>query len=173
MRRLLPLLVALLLLSAATSALAERVTSGDGSLAVSGASARIIYVHGSGLIFGHVNQGTVTVVDYRPSDQAVPQVTGSMVKAPVGTGTQYSGTDIRFLLPNGTYSLRLDGVGIDISAVGKGAVSAIGAGTPADGTMATNGGKGLAIGAGPTTLVFGAGKSPNAAPKASSKGASH
>ena len=64
-----------------------------------------------------------------------------MLKLPAGSTIQYSGSDIRFLFPNGRYAFRVDGVGIDISAVGKGAVSAIGVGTTGDGTMATNGGK--------------------------------
>ena len=32
----------------------------------------------------------------------------------------YSGTDVRFLFPSGKYTLKFDGTGIDISAVGKG-----------------------------------------------------
>jgi hypothetical protein len=161
MRRLPFFLLALLF---APSALAGSVAAGDGSLVVSSASARVIVVHGSGLIFGHITQGTLTVMDYKPADASSAQVSGSILKLPVGSTTQYSGSDVRFLFPNGRYSLSFDGVGIDISAVGRGAVSAIGVGTPADGTMATNGGKGLPLGPGPTTLVFGASRAPNAVP---------
>ena len=172
MRRLAFFLVTLLLLAFAATALAGSVASGDGSLAVSGASARIIVIHGSGLIFGHLNQGTLTVMDYK-GDPTAAQVNGSILKLPSGTTTQYSGSDIRFLFPNGQYSLRFDGIGIDISAVGKGAVSAIGVGSADDGSMATNGGKALPLGSGPTTLVFGASKASNSAPAASSKGVPH
>ena len=172
MRQLSFFLFALLLVP--TAALAERGAAGDGSLVVSGASARIIFVQGNGLVFGHINQGTLTVVDYRGADQSNAQVSGSMLKLPAGSTIQYSGSDIRFLFPNGRYAFRVDGVGIDISAVGKGAVSAIGVGTTGDGTMATNGGKPLPLGPGPTTLVFGASKAPNAAPSGNwARGSQH
>jgi hypothetical protein len=162
MRRLTFLLVALLL---APSALAEGVAAGDGSLVVTSANARIIYVTGSGLIWGHIDLGTLTILDYKPASGSSFQVTGlAMIKLP-GSSTAYSGSDMRFLLPSGRYALRVDGVGIDISAVGKGTVSAIGMSTVLNGTLATNGGKALPLGSGPTTLVFAAGKAPNAVPQ--------
>jgi len=171
MRRLPVFLFALLLLASAATALAGSVAAGDGALGVSDANAGIIYVKGNGLIYGTINQGTLTVINYTPAGLSTPQVSGSMQKLPVGTATQYSGSDIRFLFPNGVYALRFSGVGIDISAFGMGAVSAIGAGTANDGTMGTNGGTGLQLGATPTTLVFGGSKTPNYAPTA--KGSSH
>jgi hypothetical protein len=170
MRRLLPFLFALLLVPSAASAPAGRGATGDGSLVVTGASARMIVVQGSGLIFGHVSQGTLTVVDYRAADPSSAQVSGSMVKVPVGSGTQYSGTDIRFLFPNGRYSLRIEGVGIDISAVGRGVVNAIGLGSGADGSLSTNSGRTAQIGSSPTTLGFGMNKGPNAASFGNGKG---
>lgn len=164
MRRLSPLLVFLLLVP---SALAGG-SAGDGSLAVKDASARLIMVYGSGVIFGQVDQGTVIIQEYRPaasnSKTVGVIVTGSYVKLPAGSTTRYFGSDIRFSLASGNYRLQIDGVGIDISAAGKGAVAATGTGTFLSGTMATNGGKPLALGSGPTTLVFGAGKAPNAVP---------
>jgi hypothetical protein len=172
MRRLPFVFFSLLLLAFATTALAGSVASGDGSLVVAGANARIIVVHGSGLIFGHIKQGTLTVVDYK-GDPSGPQVNGSILKLPSGSATQYSGSDIRFLFPNGQYSLLFDGVGIDISAVGKGAVSATGVGSANDGSVGTNGGTGLPLGLTPRTLVFGASKAPNYVSSGMSKGASH
>jgi hypothetical protein len=133
-----------------------------------------VIVHGSGLIFGHINQGTMTVLDYRAADPSTAQVNGSILKLPAGgSATQYSGSDIRFLFPNGQYTLRFDGVGIDISAVGRGAASAIGVGSANDGSMGTNGGRGLPLGLTPTTLVFGASRSPNYVPTGGSRSFSH
>jgi hypothetical protein len=166
MRRLCLILAVCLLTPVGATALADGTQSaaaGDGSLSISGASASIIYVYGNGLIFGHIDQGSLTVVDYR-GDPNGAQVSGTVQKQPVGNSTQYAGSDIRFLFPNGRYVLRFNGTGIDISAVGKGAVSGIGLGTQNDGTIGTNGGKGVPLGSGPTTLVFGASKGPNAAP---------
>src|SRR5712692_9558439 len=89
-------------LLAPTAALADQRAAGDGSLVVSDASARLITVKGSGLIFGHINQGTVTVVDYNAADATAPQISGSAGKI-VGNTVVYSGTDLRFLFSNGRY----------------------------------------------------------------------
>ena len=162
MRRLTLILLVLLLVPSA--ALGEGAASGDGSLVVSSASARIIIVQGKGLVYGHINQGTLTVTEYKGSDSSSVQVSGSISKQLTGSSMRYTGSDIRFMLPNGHYSLTFDGVGIDISAVGKGAVSAIGIGSADDGSLATNGGKPMPLNVAPTTLVFGASKAPNASP---------
>ena len=42
----------------------------------------------------------------------------------------FTGTDVRFLLPSGRYTIELIGVGIDASAVGKGSIVATGLGSP-------------------------------------------
>jgi hypothetical protein len=173
MRRLTLFMVIFLLLASASTAFGGSVASGDGSLVVSSASARLLVVYGNGLIFGHINQGTLTIVDYHGGDPSSVQVSGSVLKLQSGSGTQYSGSDIRFLFPNGHYTLRFDGVGIDISAVGKGSASAIGVGSADDGSMGTNGGKGVPLGPTPTTLVFGASKAPNYVPSAVGKGSAH
>jgi len=137
MRRFLTVLLAVLVL--APAALADRRAAGDGALAVSGASARVIAVKGSGLIFGHIDQGTLTVISYDAAGASAPQITGATPKI-VGNAVVYSGADIRFLFPNGRYSLRFEGTGIDISAVGKGNVTALGLGTGHDGTLTANSG---------------------------------
>ena len=147
------LTVLVLLLLAPAAALADHRAAGDGSLVVSGASARLITVKGSGLIFGHIDQGTVTVVDYNAADASAPQVSGSAGKV-IGSMVVYSGADLRFLFPNGRYSLRFDGTGIDISAVGRGSVSATGLGTADDGALTANGGRSQELGQFPTVATF-------------------
>jgi hypothetical protein len=162
MRRIVLILTAASLI-AAPAALAERTASGDGSLVVSNANALTITVQGSGLIFGHIQQGTLTIVEYTPGESGTPQVSGgSMTKVSAGKVIRWAGADVRFLFPNGRYTLRLEGFGIDISAVGRGYVSATGLGTGEDGTVATNRGKGIPLWQSATTLSFGSNKVANA-----------
>jgi hypothetical protein len=130
-------LATLFLLPAA--AWAERGASGDGSLVIADASARIT-VSGHGLIFGHVDHGSVTVIgDYKPdSHSALSSVSGAKLRV-VNGNVVYSGTDMRFFFPGGRYTLVIDGVGIDVSAVGNGKFSAIGKGLSDDGSYIVDG----------------------------------
>jgi hypothetical protein len=121
-------------------ALAERAAPGDGSLVVTDANARIS-VSGKGLIFGHLDRGSVTVVgDYKPDDNsALSSVTGAKQRI-VGKNVVYTGSDVRFYFPGGRYKLIVDGVGINLSAVGNGTFSAIGRGLIDDGSYTVDGG---------------------------------
>ena len=157
MRRI-SLIVLMTLLLAPAAAWADRRASGDGSLMVSNANARVINVKGNGLIFGHIDQGTVTVIEYDAADTAAPQISGSAGRV-VGNAVVYTGSDLRFLFPNGHYVLRLEGAGIDISAVGSGKVMAAGLGTLDDGSLAVNGGKSQDLGVLSVSASFGGSKS--------------
>ena len=157
MRRL--ILVMLVLGLAAPAAYAERRAVGDGSLVVSGASARVIMLRGSGLIYGHIQQGSLTVLDYNAADTNAPQISGAASRI-VGGAVVYSGSDFRFLFSNGTYTLRIDGTGIDISAVGRGTVVAVGLGTADDGSLTVNSGKPLPLTTFGTSAFFGATAAP-------------
>jgi hypothetical protein len=139
MRKLCLLLLAGLLLVPA-AAIAERGTAGDGSLVVTNANARIT-VSGHGVIFGHLDRGTITIVgDYKPDDNtALSSVSGAKLRYN-GGNLVYTGSDVRFLFPSGRYSLIVDGVGVDISAVGTGKFSAVGRGYPDDGSYSVDGG---------------------------------
>jgi len=154
MRRLLLIPFACLLLAAPPVALAGGTAASSGSLVVSNAWVRQIVVQGNGTIFGHVDSGTLTVVSYDPADTQQPKVSGAVGRV-VGNTVRYSGTDMRFLFPNGHYLITLEGAGIDISAVGAGTVAAAGLGTDNDGTLAVNGGKALQVGFTSGLAVFG------------------
>jgi hypothetical protein len=182
MRRLLLIPLACLLLALPPvgfarppAASARDSSTGSGSLVVSDAWVRQIVVQGSGTIYGHIDSGTLTVVSYDAADTRAPQVNGAVGKT-VGNTVRYSGTDMRFLLPNGRYLITLEGAGIDISAVGQGTITAAGLGTDDDGTLAVNGGKALQVGFTSGLAVFGTKKSTDVAAAtagaASSKGAS-
>jgi hypothetical protein len=136
-------------------ALAARSAPGDGSLVVTNANGTIL-VKGKGLIYGHLEQGKLTVVDYKPDGITVPSVSGAKWKLAPGTlDVVYVGSNVRFLFPVGKYSLRIEGEGIDISAVGRGSVQVIGAGTADDGTYSVDGGKPVAIGFGDAATFTG------------------
>lgn len=93
-----------------------------GSLAVSDATGTL-GVHGDGVIFGVVGQGSLVLASYRPTAPgAAPAVSGATAHVEDGL-VVYSGADIRFLLPEGRYTIQTSGGGIDLSAVGKGSIS--------------------------------------------------
>ena len=139
MRKLLVLL--LVVLAAPAAALAAAAGAGDGSLAVTHASGTI-FVQGRGVIYGHFDSGTLMVLDYKPDD--LTSVPGRLERASRSTAAArgvYTGTDVRFLLPSGRYTIELIGVRIDASAVGRGSIVVTGLGTFDDGSFAVNGGK--------------------------------
>ncbi|HUY72797.1 MAG TPA: hypothetical protein VMV08_11180 [Gaiellaceae bacterium] len=167
-------------LAAPAVAVAVSRATGDGSLAVSGASGTI-YIQGSGVIYGHVDQGTLMVLQYKPDDGvSVPAVSSSKTKFVRGSGV-FTASDVRFLLPSGQYTIELIASGIDISAVGKGSIVATSLSQPdsstslpfastADGTISVNGGRPLALTKGSTSQSFGG--SPPSVTKASTSAAS-
>jgi hypothetical protein len=137
-RRIFLIVVAVLALPAAASA--GPLAVGDGSLGVSGASGTI-FIQGRGVIYGHFDSGTLMVLDYKPDDGvSTPAVSAGKGKLVRGGGS-FTGLDIRFLFPSGRYTVELIGVGIDMSAVGRGSILATGLGTVDDGSYTVNGGR--------------------------------
>jgi|tagenome__1003787_1003787.scaffolds.fasta_scaffold20783397_2 hypothetical protein len=144
MRRL-TLLLLLSALAAPSLALALRSGPGDGSLVVSNADGTIT-VQGQGVIFGHFDRGTLTVLDYKPDDTTAPSVSSAKMKLlTTKLNVVYSGSDVRFLFPGGKYTLKVEGAGVDISAVGKGKVQVVGTGLPDDGSLSVNGAKPVSV----------------------------
>jgi len=127
----------------------------SGSLGISGApgapgASGSISLVGKGVVFGYVAHGTVIVYSYKADGNAVPTVSGAkMTLSSDASSVVYTGNGMRFLFPGGPYQLEIDGVGIDLSAVGNGSVSALGSGTlNADNVM-------LALGRIPTGASWG------------------
>jgi hypothetical protein len=138
----LTLLVCLLVLP--TAAFAASRAPGDGTLVVRDANVKTLKVSGRGTIFGRLDRGKITIVDYNPDDNAEPQVVGWKTKvagADDGIWT-YSGNDMRFRFFGGRYTIRLWGPGANValSAVGRGSIVVTGSGTIDDGEYAVNGG---------------------------------
>ena len=152
MRRIFLIVVAILALPAAAAA--GPLAVGDGSLGVSGANGTI-FIQGRGVIYGHFDSGTLMVLDYKPDDgDSTPAVSSGKGKPVRGSGA-YTGADMRFLLPSGRYTVELIGVGIDVSAVGKGSILVTGLGTVDDGSYTVNGGKPQALSKVPAGDTFG------------------
>jgi hypothetical protein len=70
------------------------------------------------------------VFDPVAGDGAGPVVRGDQQKHEIGAKkTQYSGdTDVRFRLIGGAYRVKISGIGIDLSVVGRGTVTLDGSG---------------------------------------------
>ena len=115
---LLTLLVAALILPAA--ALASRVAPGDGTLSVEGASGLVI-VQARGAVIGRVDAGQIVIADLSPGDNNDPVVWGAQFRRQTGPGTFiYRGRNITFRLIGGGFRVRVEGLGISISVVGRG-----------------------------------------------------
>jgi len=154
MRRFALLLLALTL-ALPVAATASHAAPGDGSLVVTNADGTIT-VQVKGIVFGHFDRGKMTVLDNK-ADNPNALVTVSNAKMDFKgpkLNVVYSGKDVRFLFPAGSYTLRFDGNGIDLSAVGKGSLSVTGktSATGEDGTVSVNGAKAIPL---PSIAVFG------------------
>lgn len=121
MRKLALILVLALALPAA--AFARGGDKGDGTFAVKNAVGQFT-VQAKGTILGHLDEGSVAVIDTSPAASDDIQVLGWDQKKSLKNGTVvYKGTDMRFRVVGGWYSLTVIGVGIDVSAVGMGSVN--------------------------------------------------
>jgi hypothetical protein len=116
-------------------------TGGGGSLAVSGANGSLV-VSGQGVIFGYLDQGSLLVFRYSP-DSSTDAISVEGASARSGSGvTIYSGSQVRFLLPAGRYTVEVVGSGIDVSAVGRGTINvSASTSTVSTGSLALNGGR--------------------------------
>ena len=122
------------------ASVAARSGQGDGSLAVANATG-VLTVQVKGVIFGHFDRGKMTVLEYKSDGaNALPTVSGAKMDVRgARANVVYSGKDVRFLFPSGTFTLRFDAAGIDLSAVGKGWVTASERGGDVEGTVSVNG----------------------------------
>ena len=95
----------------------------DGALSVKNAAGRFVFV-GKGGVIGRFDKGQVTIKDPNPYDGTGPIVTGADVTQILGDRTtRYSGSNIRFRIIGGSFSVNVFGTDIDLSAVGRGMVT--------------------------------------------------
>jgi len=115
-------------------------TAGGGSLAVRGANGALV-VTGQGVIFGYFDQGSLYVFNYDPS-AASDAISVEGATARNGSGvTLYSGSQVRFLIPAGSYTVELVGSDIDVSAVGRGMINVSAHANVSTGWIALDGGR--------------------------------
>ena len=140
MRRLALLIVFACLAIPAVAFAVERA-AGDGALSVDGASGSVS-VAARGAIIGQIDRGSVTIQDPNPNDGKAPVVWGYERKRDLtDTKNVFSGTDIRFRVVGGFFRVKVVGVGIDASVVGRGSVTLSPVATlPILGTFSLNGG---------------------------------
>jgi hypothetical protein len=132
------LLLATLLLAITVPLAAAGDTPGDGTLSVKqGRGVLIVKVKGT--VIGRVKNGRVQIRDFRPFDPNDPKLTcRSGVRHNITTGMwTCKGRSIGYRVANGRFNVTVRGSGIWISAVGRGQVTADGAGDQgvSDGTM--------------------------------------
>jgi hypothetical protein len=77
-----------------------------------------------GSVLGRLTSGTLRVTDHTPGDRYAPLVVGRrLVQERVGPRTvAYRGQGMRFRMLGGGYRILVRGIGIDVSAVGRGVV---------------------------------------------------
>jgi hypothetical protein len=119
MRRLVLLALTLALLVPVAAWASPR--SGDGTLVVDNGNGNVT-VRIRGGILGRVqNTGNMVITDLDPTDGKVPVVYGAEARRTLGPGrTAYSGDNIRFRMIGGLYRVQIEGIGIDLSVVGRG-----------------------------------------------------
>lgn len=144
MRRLIAT-VAVLAFAIPAAATAAVQDPGDGTLSVRDGRGAFA-VTGRGGIIGSFAHGKVVITDPDPNDGTGPKVSGSDWHRERSDITDvYGGNDVRFRLIGGTFRIKVIGTGVNLSVVGKGAVSLNGEGTPDDGTYSVDGGTYVAV----------------------------
>ena len=95
----------------------------DGCLVISGGNG-LVSIWASGALIGRIEvSGTLTVEDLNPTDQSKPRVYGDDASIALSkTKTRYTGlNNLRFRFTGGgPYHVVVQGIGIDLSAVGRG-----------------------------------------------------
>jgi hypothetical protein len=132
--------VAILAFAVPAAAIAAVRGPGDGTLSVRDGRGTFAVTARGGVI-GSFAHGKVIITDPDPTDGTGPKVTGSDWHRERSDITDvYGGTDVRFRLIGGTFRIKVIGTGVNLSVVGKGAVSVDGEGTADDGTYSVDGG---------------------------------
>ena len=144
-RLLVPVLAAILALAAAAVAASARIPAADGTLSVQDGRATV-HLRMRGGIIGRLGRGKLTVTDPLGDGSSVI-VRGAESTREVNDRTSvYSGVDVRFRIMDETrFVVRINGVKINFSAVGRGDGWLNGTGDPHsgvffDGTYSLNGG---------------------------------
>jgi hypothetical protein len=105
------------------TAAATTGSASDGTLSVKNADGRVVII-GKGAVIGRFDKGQVTIKDPNPYDGTGPIVTGADQTQSLGERTtRYSGSNVRFRIIGGSFSVNVFGSDVDLSAVGRGMVT--------------------------------------------------
>jgi hypothetical protein len=153
MRRFIPILLVLMLALPAT-AWAIHTLPGDGTLVVDNGHG-VVIVRARGGIIGRFDSGSVVIE--QPEGGKAPTVYGAERISDLGNGrTKWSGEDVRFRAIGVFYRVRIQAVGIDVSAVGRGTAVLDASGfTDFAGRYSLNGGPFQSLPGRPTTYQLG------------------
>ena len=141
MRRIL-LLCALVALAVPVLASAMPRSAGDGTLSIRDGKVKLLVIHARGGVIGRCGRCRFTIEDRSTANTATPFVTGEEDSRDTdqdGEDEQFWGTNVRFRLTGGDFTLRVTGRDVDLSAVGRGRGRLRGAGGVNDGTYSLNG----------------------------------
>jgi hypothetical protein len=130
------LLLLVLALGAAGAAQASPLAAGDGTLSLRNATGTFTIV-GKGSAIGQLDRGAVVLDERRPAGDGAIVSGYQRVKDVTGTRSRYMGQDMTFRVLGGSFVLVVQGTGIDLSFVGRGTISFVGA---RDGTVSLDGG---------------------------------
>lgn len=121
MRKLLVLLVLLALALPVAGVAGLKALRNEGTLSVD-AGRGTVTVKAKGGFIGRLDRGIVTIYDLTPGDPYDAVVNGDdrPVRVVGENGLRYAGTGLRFRLIGGEFRITVTGVGIDLSAVGRG-----------------------------------------------------
>jgi hypothetical protein len=111
----------------------------DGTLSVRDGRG-VFIVSGKGGVIGSFKSGKVVVTDPIDGDGTGAIVSGvDWRRDRTDTTSVYGGTKVRFRMIGGTFRIKVVGVGVNLSVVGRGTVTMTGAGTLDDGDYSVNG----------------------------------
>ncbi|MDQ3894814.1 MAG: hypothetical protein M3292_09180 [Actinomycetota bacterium] len=117
--RLLLLVGALVFVVGIPAAFAVRRPRPDGTLSVRDGRG-LVKLAASGSFIGRIDSGRIVAIDATPNNANYPIVFGGKLRRETSRVTEVSGPNIRFRLVGGFYRLRIEGAGVDLSAVGRG-----------------------------------------------------
>ena len=111
----------------------------DGTLSVRDGRG-VFIVSGKGGVIGSFKSGKVIITDPVAGDGTGPIVSGEdWHRERSDTTDVYGGTKVRFRMIGGAFKVKVVGLGINLSVVGRGTVTMTGAGTLDDGDYSVNG----------------------------------
>ena len=122
MLRLVTLAALLVMLAVPAGSPARPGPKASGSLAVRNGRGEVV-LQVKGTVIGRLAAGKLTLTDADPYDEQQPDVRGRLRQRPKplsDSTTVYEGRQIRFRVVEGSYRLKIDGLGINVSAVGHG-----------------------------------------------------